>query len=914
MVELLRTKLFTPRPRKNLVLRPRLVDRLNTGLNKKLALVAAPAGFGKTTLLSEWIPQSPRCVTWLSLDEGDNDPTKFWAYFIKSLQELQTDIGAKAFSLLQSPQAPPINSILTSLINDITAFSDSLVVVLDDYHVIDTSTIHSALTFLIEHSPPNMHLILTTRMDPRLPLSRWRAHDELTELRANDLRFTADETAAFLNQAMGLNLSVAEVSALEARTEGWIAGLQIAALSMQGHEDASRFIQAFSGSNRHILGYLAEEVLSKQSDSTQKFLLRTSILDRLCGSLCDAVTGAAGGQTILENLEHANLFIIPLDGEGKWYRYHHLFAEVLRAHLQKTKPDLMQELHRRASAWYEQDALMVEAINHALEAEDYERAMRLIEPIGIAAFFGSTMLYNVQAWLAKLPDSALRSQPKICLIHAWLLLNQGSLANALSRLDEAELALQRVRTAETAAEDQNTYGEIEATRAILFTSKPEFDTEQVIGWAQAALAALDPDNQIFRSAALGALGLAYLSLGELREAERSLADSAGIAQAGGVVYMTIAAVANLAHIQRARGDLRAAETTCQYCLDWLTERGVSSWPSAAVVHANLAACYYEINDLNKALYHANRSVELTDQGANPPITLISLLALARVKEAQYDWDDLARLLQQLEQLPRQAYGHWLTTHWSSIRAHFYLAEGNSSSAFALLRDNDVSFSFTRPLDLLWDCEYDWIAPAQTLIAQGRNSKDVSGFTEALAYLEEMLPKVELLGLVWVQVKTHLLRALTYASLSHASQAQTCLERALTLAQPEGYIRVFVDEGDPMLQLLFDYQAFIKKKMSDGVDGESLRLLRHTDELLASFSQPATVGKLKLETIPEPVSERELDILRLIATGRTNQEIAGILVIAVSTVKSHINSLYGKVGARNRVEAIARARELGILSD
>ena len=502
----------------------------------------------------------------------------------------------------------------------------------------------------------------------------------------------------------------------------------------------------------------------------------------------------------------------------------------------------------------------------------------------------------------------------MCLIHAWLLLNQGSLARALSRLDEAELALQHIRTAETASEDQNTYGEIEATRAILFTSKGEFDTEQVIGWAKAALAGLHPDNQIFRSTALGALGLAYFSLGELREAERSLADAARIAQAGGVVYMTIAAVANLVHIQRARGDLRAAQTTCQQCLDWLTERGASNWPSAGVVHANLAASYYEVNDLKKGLYHANRAVELTGQGANPPITLISLLALARVKEAQYDWEGLSHLLQQLERLPRHAYGPWLNTHWSSIGAHFHLAQGNGSKAFTLLRDNDVSFGFTRPLDLLWDCEYDWIVPAQALIAQGRNSKDLSVLTQALAYLEQLLPKVELLGLVWVQVKTHLLRALTYALLSHPSQAQASLERALTLAEPEGYIRVFVDEVDPMRLLLLDYQSIIKKKIGDGVDGESFRLLSYTDKLLASFSQPAAVGQPKSETIPEPLSERELDILRLIATGRTNQEIAEILVIAVSTVKSHINSLYGKVGARNRVEAIALARDLGILSD
>ena len=378
MIELLSTKLFIPRPRKNLVSRPRLVERLNAGLDGKLTLIAAPAGFGKSTLLSEWIPQSPRCVTWLSLDDGDNDSTRFWTYFIASIQQLRSDLGEGALALLQSPQAPPITSILTTLINDISVFPDVFAIIIDDYHLIDSQAIHEALTFLIDHLPGNMHLIITTRVDPPLPLARLRAHNKLTEIRANDLRFTADEIESFLTRELGIDLTTEEVTVLETRTEGWIAGLQIAALSMQAHEDIPGFIRAFSGSHRHILGYLADEVINQRPKGTLNFLLQTSILDRLNGSLCNAITGESDGQEILESLEQANLFITPLDDENRWYRYHHLFAEVLQGRLHQAQPQQVPELHRRASEWFEEKGLGTESIEYALRGRDWPRAIWLI--------------------------------------------------------------------------------------------------------------------------------------------------------------------------------------------------------------------------------------------------------------------------------------------------------------------------------------------------------------------------------------------------------------------------------------------------------------------------------------------------------------------------------------------------------
>jgi len=921
LTALLGTKFYIPPARPNRVPRPRLIEQLN--IPRPLALIAAPAGFGKTTLLSDWIPQSQHCVTWLSLDEDDNDPIRFWSYVVTALQKLRTNLGEDALALLQSPQPPPITGILSTLINDISSFPDNFSIVLDDYHLIRAQPIHEALAFLLDHLPSQMHIILTTRADPPLPIARLRARNQLNELRADDLRFTADEAAVFLNTVMGLKLSVDNIATLESRTEGWVAGLQLAALSMQGQHEVSSFIQAFSGSHRHVLTYLAEEVLEQRPEGTLSFLLQTSMLDRLCGSLCDAVTGGNGSQALLQKLEQANLFIVPLDDEGKWFRYHHLFAEVLRARLQQTQPDLITDLHHRASAWYEQNGLMVEAINCALEAADHERAARLIESIGIMIFSSGSMHYNVQTWLAKLPDSAVRFRPKLCLIHAWLLMNQGSFMNALRRVDEAEQSLQNTRTAKTAFEDQNIYGEIAATRAILVTSKGEFDSEQVITWTQAALAGLHPNNPTFRSAALGARGVVHLKLGELRQAERSLAEAATTAQAGGVVHMTVAAVNNLVHVQRARGDLRAAQTTCQQCLDWLAERGVSSWPNAGGVHANLAALFYEVNDLKTALRHANWAVELTGQGASPPSISLSLVTFARVRVAQSNWEDFPRLIQQIERQLRQV--PWLMAHWPSIHAHFYLAQGNLSDASTILRNDDISHGFDRPLDLLLACEYDWIAPAQLWIAQARRSGDQAVMAQALAFLERSLEKAEALGLVSVQVKVHSLRALIYTSLNNPSQAQAFLECSLTLAEPEGFIRTFVDEGEPMRDVISHWRAVTGRQKNP--TAVQARLMAYTDRLLQAFinnlpplpmiaqhpfgaNEPASSPVLQASLV-EPLSSRELEVLHLIAEGLSNLAIAQKLFLSTGTVKVHIKHIYSKLDVNSRTQAVARLRELNL---
>ena len=434
---ILATKLYIPRLRPNVVSRPRLIERLNEGLHRNLILISAPAGFGKTTLVSEWVAGCDRPVAWLSLDEGDNDPTRFLTYLVAALQTIAPNIGVGVLGALQSPQPPPTEAILTALLNEITAIPDNFVLVLDDYHVLDAKPIDHALTFLSSICHHSMHLVIATREDPQLPLARLRARGQLTELRAADLRFTASEAAEFLNQVMGLGLSAADIAALEDRTEGWIAGLQLAALSLQGRQDVPGFIRAFAGDHRYIVDYLVEEVLQRQPEPVRSFLLQTSILDRLHGPLCDAVTGQEEGNARLEALERGNFFVVPLDDKRHWYRYHHLFAEVLSAHLMAEQPDQVATLHRRASEWYEQNGLAADAIRHALAAEDFERAADLIE-LAVPAMRRSRQEATVLGWLKALPDELVHCRPVLSVGYAWALLAVGELEAVEARLRDAE--------------------------------------------------------------------------------------------------------------------------------------------------------------------------------------------------------------------------------------------------------------------------------------------------------------------------------------------------------------------------------------------------------------------------------------------------------------------------------------------
>jgi LuxR family maltose regulon positive regulatory protein len=897
MVELLRTKFYVPRIRSNLVSRPRLIERLNAGLEKKLTVIAAPAGFGKTTLLSEWIPQSPRCVTWLSLDEGDNDPVKFWACFIASLQKLRPDLGTSALALLQSPQPPPITSILTALINDITAFKDVFAIVLDDYHVIDTQTIHEGLTFLIDHQPGNMHLVITTRVDPPLPLARIRAHADLTELRVNDLRFTADETTIFLNQAMGLNLSAEEITALEARTEGWIAGMQIAALSMQGHDDVAGFIQSFSGSHRHILGYLAEEVLNQQPKDILTFLLQTSILDRLCGPLCDAVTGESGGQEILETLEHANLFIMPLDDEGRWYRYHNLFAEVLQARLQRIQQYQVHELHRRAGIWFVRQDMFDEAVHHELAAANFDQAANILEHVA-GNMLRKGMTPSLIRWLDALPDETIRAHPRLCFACGWASL-WGPDFNLASADKWAQLALQG--TLPGLNPEPVLEGEMYALKALIAAVRVELPISREL--AHRALAYLPADSP-WLGVTTFCLGSALYAAGEFSAASPVLTEALRLSQIDGALYIQLIAASFLADMQMFQGHLRRAMEMYSQVLAWsnhnIPQKGV------LVSYAGLANILCEQDLLDAALTHVQSGIEQLEQVGGPGAALWLYRTLARVQQAKGNWPAVLDALDRAYQSGQSAQIPFVMTQAAALRARVLLAKGDLDAAAVWAaasglnpEDPEASHAGLRELE--------YLTLARVLGVQSKHA-------EALSLLERLLKAAEAEERFGSAIEILNMQSLIFQKQVNMANAQECLEQALILAEPEGYVRTFVDEGESMRLLLADFYSRLKQRMSISVDKVSLRLMAYTEKLLAAYSQPAHSAKSKVENTFETLSERELDILRLIATGRSNQEIAELLMIAVSTVKSHINSLYSKIGTKRRTQAILIARELGLVPE
>ena len=904
MIELLRTKLFIPRPRENLVSRPRLVEWLNAGLDKKLTLIAAPAGFGKTTLLSEWIPQSPRCVTWLSLDDGDNDSTRFWTYFISSLQGLRPQLGESALALLQSLQTFPITSILTALINDISAFPDEFAIVLDDYHVIDSQPIHEALTYLIAHLPANMHLVMTTRIDPPLPLARLRARDKLTELRANDLRFSADETESFLNHEVGKRLTAEEVAVLEARTEGWIAGLQIAALSMQGRDDISGFIRTFSGSHRHILGYLADEALNQRPKGTLNFLLQTSILDRLCGSLCDAVTRENGGQEILESLEHANLFITPLDDEGRWYRYHHLFAEVLQARLRQDNSEMPAELHRRASEWYEAHNSIPEAVQHALAAGELDRAAQLI---GRQRWIllGRGEANTLHHWLDILPVELLRKHPGLSLAYAWILslLEQPEMIEA--HLIDAEYALAKSTTSasQESVENPNTIrGEIATLRAEIALS--QLDIPHAIALCREALELLPEENTMMRGVTTYYLGHAERRDGNMIEAERAYTEASSIGLQTDNLLLALHALANLSSVQITMGRLREAARTSQRILEVTEERQRQSWPVAGLAYQGLSKLYYEWNDLDAAEQFSRQGIEYGQRGGLIGLEFNSLSVLASTLQAQGDSSSADEILKEIAVINAKNHHPIYASQSAAWEARLRLQQGRIEQAVLWAESCGLK---VRDPDWLYPRAVEYLTLASVLVAQGK-------FEGVEGILNRLRQGAEANKLTGDLIEILIQQALYWYALNKKEHAFQLIERALTLAEPEGFVRSFVDGGEPIHLLLLDYQSMISKRHAGGFDSEAIRLLTYSDKLLGVFSTDLSIEITEPDSIPESLSERELDVLRLIATGRTNQEIADILVIALSTVKSHINNIYGKLGTKRRTQAIAIARDLGFIDE
>ncbi len=908
-MSILATKLYIPPPRANVITRPHLIERLNESFPaaRRLVLISAPAGFGKTTLVSAWVNQKaevgrlkdvskeavpssafslqPHKVAWLSLDEGDNDLARFLTYLVAALQTVAATLGEGVLSALQSPQMPPIEPLLTSLLNEITAIPDSFVLVLDDYHVIDSKPVDSALTFLLEHLPAQMHLVIATREDPQLPLARLRARAQLTELRAADLRFTPAEAAEFLNRVMGLNLSTENIAVLEARTEGWIAGLQMAALSMQGQgdQDAASFIKSFTGSHRFVLDYLLEEVLHRQSESVQTFLLRTSTLERMCGPLCDAVLrdSSAPGQSTLENLERANLFIIPLDSERRWYRYHHLFGDLLRQRLGRSlTPEAIAEDHIRASQWYEDNGLVFEAFRHATAANDVEHAARLLEGRSLPLHLRGVAM-AVLDWLASLPAAVLDARPFLRVRSATLALVTGQTTGVEEKLQAAEKVLQETDLDE---KSRDLIGQIACARATLALTR--YQPEVMIVQAHRALEYLHPDNLTFRFTANWALASASLLQGDRAAAAQACLEGISISRKSGDIFSTILATSDLGLVQELENQLYLAAETYRSVL---TLFGDHPQPNAAEAYLGLAHIYYEWNDLDAAEQHGQQSLQLARQYDRAiDRFIISEVFLVRLKLVRGDADGAAALLVQAEQSARQQNFLLRMPEIAAGQILVFLRQGNLTAAAQLSQQYELP-----------------LYRARVLTAQG----DLSA---ALAVLEPWRQQMEAKGWADEQLRGMVLQAVVLHAHGEKDKAVQLLGDALTLAEPGGFIRLFVDEGEPMRLLILDFRLWIEKQSRD----QAYNLIGYTDRLLAAFARSATMPQSKISspksTMVEPLTPRELEVLRLIAQGLSNQEIGKRLFLALDTVKGHNRRIYDKLQVQRRTEAIVRARELGLL--
>lgn len=890
---LLKTKLYIPTARSELVSRPHLVERLKEGFRRgrKLTLISAPAGYGKTTLLGEWIACSePRLrVAWVSLDKGDNDPARFWSYVVAAFQTVQADIGEIAQTAFQSPRPLAIEPVLTGLLNQIAEWPDPFVLVLDDYHVIKAPAIHEALSFLLEHMPPQMHLVLATRADPPLPIPRLRGRGQLSELYQSDLRFRSEEIAQFLDRVVGLTLSAEDIAALERRTEGWIAGLQMAAISMRGRDDISGFVRAFAGSHRYIIDYLGEEVLRQQGRDVQAFLLQTAILDRLSGALCDAVIGARGpseehpdadSQSVLEHLERNNLFIVSLDDRRQWYRYHPLFGHLLRQRLQRERRDQVPELHRRASRWYEQNGLISEAVSHALAAGDDEQAARLIEQ-GAWATLARCEMMTLLNWLDVLPRDLVRARPQLVILRAWALAIMG-------RWDDVEVCLSDAALASLPSQ-------VAAVRA--YVSGVRGDVPRTIELARQALEQLPEENPFLRSRVALSQGIAYLSKGRPVDAHRALTEAIALGRATGETYMILDAMMTLGHVQEMHGLLRQAVETHRQALRLAAEQGGGLAPVAGMAYVGIAEVLYEWNDLDGALRHALEGVRLTGLGGFTSYRIAGSIQAAKVHQARGNVDRALEVVRGAEKLAQKHNYAYMKGVSARLRVRLWVAQGDLEAACRWAREHRLGPA--QELDLAREVEQ--IAVARALLAsapsQGRAGNGEIG--EAIELLARLQRGAESAGRVKREIEVLALQALALWTQANLDRALPALERALSLAEPEGYVRTFVDEGEPMAQLL-------RSALSRGIAPN------YVARLLAAFGQEVERASPGMESLVEPLSERETEVLRLVVAGLSNPEIAEELVVAVSTVKSHINSIYGKLGVERRTQAVARAQELGLL--
>jgi LuxR family maltose regulon positive regulatory protein len=1004
---LLATKLFIPCARPNRVPRPRLIERLNASLAHALTLISAPAGYGKSTLVSTWAQGLKQPIAWLSLDEADNDPARFMRYLVAALQQIDPAIGRDVQGALDASPAPQTEAVIDALVNDLNALPADFVLVLDDFHTLDNADVHEAVRSLVAHQPPQMHLLIATREDPPLPLARLRAREQLVELRAHDLRFTPDEASAFLKDVMGLALDDHHVRELDARIEGWVAGLQLAALSMQKRENPAELIAGLSGSHHFILSYLMEEVLGRLPADTRTFLLETSVLDRMTGTLCDAVTGRTGSDVTLEELYASNVFVNALDDDHHWYRYHHLFADLLRNQLNRTQPNRAPALHQRASEWYEEQGEAAEAIEHALSAVDYGRTVRLLETHARGIVLQGYP-QAVENWLHRLPAEWRVAGPRANLAFAWSLILRGQLDEIEPYLRSAERAgplpqplPYEVRGASSsrllpdkekdaishqpmpdagsgaapphpipetgmgavseeagAREAQAIMAEVKTLRAGLLSIRG--DAERACEMAREAVAEAPPDDLYLQGMTHFFLGTTCNYAGKTEQAIEAYREALPLCRASGNTLASMLIVANLVLLFVVRGTLRAADELCLQTIETAEESGAPPSPALATVYLCHGELLSQWGDGEAAYRLVQRWLDLSKRGGHVAAYAYGSVALSRIQQARGDLAAAEAALSPAIPLLRRDMPAWVMPEVTSQQVSLALARGDTAAAWQALALTGVGIddetSHTR--------EVIHITYLRVMLSGGDPSPNPSpargeeysrapapshavggeyGAGEldwALRLAGRVLASAEAAGRMGRVIETLALRALIHRALGDARPARNDLRRALGLAEPEGYVRLFVSEGEAMRSLIVAQRAELDERMTvehRAQTIESRRLVAYLDKLLSAFPTPAGGAessidnqapyaeqpssmpqspienpKSRIQNLVEPLTEREMEVLRLIAGGLTYEEIAQRLVVSLNTVRYHVKGIYGKLGVNKRVAAIGRARAIGLL--
>ncbi len=913
---LVQTKLYVPTARRTLVARPRLIGRLSRGSQARLTLISAPAGFGKTTLLTAWLAAGAaenRAVAWLSLDQGDRQPATFWTYVITALQSAVPGVGASMLPLLQSAQ-PPIQTVLIAVLNELAGTPVDVDLVLDDYHLVDGPDVRGDMVFLLEHLPRQVHLVISTRADPLLPLARLRARGELVEVRSADLRFTPDEVAAYLNDVVGLNLAATDIATLEGRTEGWIAALQLAALSMQGRKDIAGFIAGFAGDDRYIVDYLVEEVLQRQTEQVRTFLLRTCVLDRLSGPLCDAVTGDRGGKATLEGLDRANLFLVPLDDSRHWYRYHHLFADMLQTHLRDERPDEVADLHRRASQWYDQHGQPSQAVRHALAAGDDERAADLVER-AIPALQRNRQEATIRGWLNVIPDDIVRRRPVLAVGLIGALMSSNEFDGIEERLRDVE------RWFEPAASDRE--GVVIFSRGMVVGDKSEFarlpgaiqmyrsalalmrgDLPATLRHAQLAIDRAADGDDVVRAGASGLSGLAYWSRGDLEAADRAYSACVeGLQRAGHIADVLGCSIA-LGDIRSTQGRLGAALHTYQQGLQLAAREPGTVLRGTADMYVGMSQIACERGDLPAASRYLLDSQKLGEHIGLLQNPYRWRVASARIREAR---GDLAGAITLLDDAERVYMGDFSPNvrPVPALRARVLAAQGNVARALDWARKRGLGVDD----NLTYASEFEHITLAGVLLTRYTAGGDPSSLDEVVRLLQRLLSAAEAGTRIGSVIEILVLQALALQAGGDLESALLPLDRALTLAEPERYVQVFVGAGEPMAVLL---TGVARRRPDWDYVRELLGAVEH-DGATGQGTAPGERSDHRSPGLVEPLSGRELDVMRLLATDLDGSHIARQLFVSLNTMRTHTKSIYAKLGVNSRRAAVRRAGELGLLS-